>query len=135
MRSFFNTNIRPHNGQNAPPKQTSAFIELIADPSVLFVVQIAIPEVWSDEGVALAEQNPWIWAMRGVTRPLVSGGGENITRYDNAQTQAQRRIVNTAAVILAVLNVLRDEVELETLPEIEAVKRVFAARLAGRMPR
>ena len=68
--------------------------------------------------------------MRSVTRPL---GGDN-TRYD-AQTQAQRRMVNTAAVVLAVLNVLRDDVDLGMLPEIDVVKRVFAMRLAGQMPR
>ena len=130
MRSFMNDTIRPNNGQDAPPKQASAFIELVADPRVLFVVQIAIPELWSDEGVARAKQNPWIWAMRCVTRPL---GGESIV-YD-AREQAQRGMVNTAAVILAVLNVLRDDVDLDMLPEIEDVKRVFATRLAGRMPR
>ena len=78
----------------------------------------------------LPEQNPWIWAMRSVTRPL---GGED-TGHD-AQTQAQRRTVNTAAVVLAVLNILHESVDLEMLPEIDAVKRAFATRLAGQMPR
>lgn len=130
MRSFTHTVIRPNNGQDAPPKLASAFIELVADPRALSLVQIAIPELWSTEGMVLAGQNPWLWAMRSVTRPL---GGED-TEHD-AQTQAQRRTVNTAAVVLAVLNILHESVDLEMLPEIDAVKRAFATRLAGQMPR
>ena len=89
-----------------------------------------MPELLSNDGMELAEQNPWIWAIRSVTRPF---GGEN-TGYD-AQRQAQRRMVNTAAVILAVLNVLQMDAGVERRCEINAVKRVFAMRLVVLMAR
>lgn len=130
MRAFTRAIIRPNNGRDAPPNQVSTFIELVADPRVLFIVQIAMPELWSDEGVVLAEQNPWIWAMRSVTIPFLR---EN-SGYD-AQTQARQRMVNTAAVVLAVLNVLREYAGLERLYEIDAVKMVFAMRLTGQTQR
>ena len=87
-------------------------------------------ELLSNDGVELAEQNPWIWAIRSVTRPF---RWEN-TGYD-AQTQAQRRMVNTLAVVLVVLNVLQSDAGVERRREINAVKRVFAMRLVGLMPR
>ena len=129
MQSFTRDIIRPNDGQDAPPDQASAFIELAADPKVWSFVQMAMPELWSNEGVLLAEQNPWIWAVRSVTGP--SGGVD--TGYD-ARTQARRRMVNTAAVVLAALNVLQQQVDWEMLGEIDAVKRVFATRLVGQMP-
>lgn len=129
IQSFTDAIIHPNNGQDAPPDQASAFIELVADPNVSSVIQIAMPELWSNEGELLALQNPWIWALGSVTKPFVEG---NIG-YDE-QTLAQQRMANTAAVVLTVLNVLQEHAGLERLYEIDAVKRVFATRLVRLMP-
>ncbi|CAD6563550.1 MAG: hypothetical protein ASARMPRED_000039 [Alectoria sarmentosa] len=130
MCSFTDAIIRPNSGQDAPPDQASAFIELVADPRVLFVVQIAMRGLLSNDGVELAEQNPWIWAIRSVTRPFP---GEN--SGSDAQRPTQPRMVNTLAVVIVVLNVLQSDAGVERRREINAVKRVFAMRLVGLMPR
>ena len=93
-----------------------------------------MPELWSNEGAQLALQNPWIWAMRSVvTKPL--GGGNDVRYEGQTQEEEQRRgTVNTAAVVVAALNILEDSAGLERLREIGAVKRVYAARLVRNMP-